>query len=211
MRPRLLLWTGWACSREPSAVRASVPGEPALRWTMAVWLVRVLDGSEPQAGSSRFVDVDDAAWWMAHVERLAELGITQGCATEPARFCPEDPVTRAQMASFLARAFGLEAPEGPPEVEFSDVGEGVHTASIYALAASGITLGCAVEPEARFCPGRPTTRAQMAQLPQAGVLNICRSMPNRARTPNSAVAVAVAAVAVAVAAVAVGSCVASRR
>ena len=140
------------------------PGEPVRRWTMAVWLVRVLDESEPQAGSSRFVDVDDAAWWMPHVERLADLGITQGCATEPARFCPEGPVTRAQMASFLARAFGLEAPEGSPEVVFSDVGEGVHTDSIYALAASGITVGCASEPEARFCPGRPTTRAQMASF-----------------------------------------------
>ena len=140
------------------------PGEPVLRWTMAVWLVRVLDESEPQAGSSRFDDVDDSEWWMPHVERLADLGITHGCATEPARFCPEDPVTRAQMASFLSRAFGLEAPEGPPEVEFSDVGEGVHTDSIYALAASGITEGCAAEPEARFCPDRPTTRAQMASF-----------------------------------------------
>ena len=140
------------------------PGEPVRRWTMAVWLVRVLDESEPQAGSSRFDDVDDSEWWMPHVERLADLGITHGCATEPARFCPEDPVTRAQMASFLSRAFGLEAPEGPPEVEFSDVGEGVHTDSIYALAASGITAGCAAEPEARFCPDRPTTRAQMASF-----------------------------------------------
>ena len=140
------------------------PGEPVRRWTMAVWLVRVLDESEPQAGSSRFDDVDDSEWWMPHVERLADLGITHGCATEPARFCPEDPVTRAQMASFLSRAFGLEAPEGPPEVEFSDVGEGVHTDSIYALAASGITVGCASEPEARFCPGRFTTRAQMASF-----------------------------------------------
>ena len=140
------------------------PGEPVRRWMMAVWLVRVLEESEPQAGSSRFVDVVDSEWWMPYVERLADLGITHGCATEPARFCPEDPVTRAQMASFLARAFGLEAPEGSPEVVFSDVGEGVHTDSIYALAASGITVGCASEPEARFCPGRPTTRAQMASF-----------------------------------------------
>ena len=140
------------------------PGEPVRRWTMAVWLVRVLEESEPQAGSSRFADVDDSEWWMPYVERLADLGITHGCATEPARFCPEDPVTRAQMASFLSRAFGLEAPEGLPEVVFSDVGDGVHTDNIYALLASGITVGCASEPEARFCPDRPTTRAQMASF-----------------------------------------------
>ena len=49
-----------------------------------------------------------------HAERLAKLGITVGCSAEPARYCPDDPVTRAQMASFLERAFNLDqaAPAG---------------------------------------------------------------------------------------------------
>ena len=37
----------------------------------------------------------------------AVMGITVGCAVEPARYCPDDPVTRAQMATFLARALKL--------------------------------------------------------------------------------------------------------
>ena len=41
------------------------------------------------------------------MERLAELGITSGCATGPARYCPADSVTRGQMATFVARALGL--------------------------------------------------------------------------------------------------------
>ena len=139
------------------------PDEPISRWTMAVWLVRILDEPEPSADSSRFVDVDAAEWWMPYAERLAELEITRGCATEPRRFCPEDPVSRAHMASFLSRAFELEAPEERPEVEFADVEEGSHTDNIHALAASGITRGCATEP-LRFCPRQPTTRAQMASF-----------------------------------------------
>ena len=162
------------------------PREPILRWVVAVWLVRVLDDSEPQAESSRFVDVDDAAWWMPHVERLMDLGVTRGCATEPARFCPEDPVTRAQMASFLSRAFGLEVPEGPLEVEFSDVGEGVHTDSIYALLASGITVGCAAEPEARYCPDRPTTRAQMASFLKRAYSSYVGPCPTEATSDTAA-------------------------
>ena len=79
------------------------PDLPIQRWVMAVWLVRALDGTDPASAdpTQRFADVDEGAWWAVHVERLAELGITQGCATDPARFCPDSPVTRAQMATFL--------------------------------------------------------------------------------------------------------------
>ena len=36
---------------------------------------------------------------------LADAGITPGCGA--GRFCPGEPVTREQMASFLARALNL--------------------------------------------------------------------------------------------------------
>lgn len=135
---------------------------------MAVWMVRILDGADPGAvGSSRFADVDPLQWWAPHVERLAELGVTKGCATEPARFCPAGTVTRAQMASFLVRAFSL--PPASP-AGFADVGSGVHTADINALAASGITVGCGTEPLS-YCPARDTNRAQMATF-LARALNI---------------------------------------
>ena len=93
------------------------------------------------------------------VERLAGLEVTAGCAVDPLRFCPDDPVTRAQMASFLVRAFDL-APGAP--AGFEDVAPGgVHSGSIDALAAAGITAGCSDDP-LRFCPRDPVTRGQMA-------------------------------------------------
>ena len=129
------------------------------RWVMAVWLVRLLDGADPAAvGSSRFADVDGLEWWAPYVERLADLGVTDGCATEPARFCPTETVTRGRMASFLVRAFDLP---GAPSAGFADVEGGVHAANIDALAASGVTSGCRTEP-LRYCPSWDTTRAQMA-------------------------------------------------
>lgn len=122
-------------------------------------MVRVLDGRDPPLGSSRFPDVDLhlPAFWSPFIERLAELGVTQGCG-DGTNFCPNDPVTRAQMAVFLTRAFNLP---GGPDPGFSDVGQS-HWASdqIAALAASDITLGCG--DGSGFCPGDPTTRAQMA-------------------------------------------------
>lgn len=138
------------------------PNDAVERWVMAVWLVRILDGADPAAvGSSRFVDVDASEWWAPYVERLADLRVTSGCSTELARFCPGETVTRARMASFLVRGFGL--PQAPP-AGFADVATGgVHAANIDALAASGITAGCGTEP-LTYCPSRDTTRAQMATL-----------------------------------------------
>ena len=66
-----------------------------------------------------------------------------GCATEPARFCPDRDVTRAQVATFLKRAFDLEP---APSAGFADVSGGSHAANIDAVAAAGITVGCASDP-----------------------------------------------------------------
>ena len=135
------------------------PEYPVPRWMMAVWLVRVVDGQDPEPVTvPRFVDVDPSQWWSGHVERLAELGITAGCAGGADRYCPDGPVTRAQMATFLRRAFALgsAAPSG-----FVDTGGSVHAANIDALFGAGITAGCSIEP-LRFCPQQATTRAQMA-------------------------------------------------
>ena len=134
-------------------------GDPIRRWVMAVWMVRVLDGADPAgSGVSRFADVDAGTWWAPFVERLAELEVTAGCATGPLRFCPDEAVTRGQMATFLVRAFGLE---GGEPAGFVDTDGSTHAASIDALAATGVTAGCATDP-LRFCPAASVTRGQMA-------------------------------------------------
>ena len=135
-------------------------GKALPRWAVAVWLVRVLDGREPPPVSrSRFDDVDAGDWWAAHVERLAELGVTTGCsAGPPALYCPNKTVKRSQMAAFLARAYRL--PEGP-DPGFADVPpDAWYAAHVASLAASGITRGC--KDGTVFCPARATTRAHMA-------------------------------------------------
>ena len=90
-------------------------------------------------------------------------GITTGCGIDPLRFCPDRAVTRAQTASFLARALDLveveQLPSGFVDVDSSSV----HASSIDALFAAGITTGCGIDP-LRFCPDRAVTRAQMASF-----------------------------------------------
>ena len=135
---------------------AFCPGEALNRWNMAVWLVRVVDGAEPPAGESAFDDVDESAWWSPHVNRLADLGITNGCTADD--FCPDDDVSRAEIATFLQRAFSLPAasPAG-----FTDIDGNFHADAINALAAAGVTVGCATGP-LRYCPDASVTRAEAA-------------------------------------------------
>ena len=57
------------------------------------------------AATGVFNDVDLSYWAVHWIEQLAAEGITSGCGN--GNYCPEDPVTRAQMAVFLVRTFGL--------------------------------------------------------------------------------------------------------
>lgn len=138
------------------------PQDPIDRATMAVWLIRSLTTEyrdPPAVTASRFADVAAASPAAAFIERLAALEITVGCAIEPLRFCPNKAVNRAQMATFLVRAFDL--PSGPV-AGFADVAAtSVHAANIDALAQAGITVGCDTDP-LRYCPRKAVTRAQMA-------------------------------------------------
>ena len=70
------------------------------------------------------------------------------------RFCPDQPISRAQVASMLARTLEL-APV--PDTPFVDV-SGVHAGAINAVAGAGITNGCTPD---RYCPDTPATRGQM--------------------------------------------------
>ena len=134
------------------------PGDAIDRATVAVWMVRVLDGADPApVASTRFGDVDAAHPHAAFIERLAELGVTNGCG-DGSDFCPDRTVTRAQMAAFLSRAFDLAE---VPDPGFSDVpSDAWYAADVAKLAASGITIGCG--DGTNFCPDQDVTRVQMA-------------------------------------------------
>ena len=135
-------------------------GEDIDRKTMAVWVVRVIDGTDPPSGRlSGFVDVDGVgtlSFYAPFIERMRELRITEGC-DDGSKFCPNDGVSRAHMAVFFARAFKLRMAGEP---EFTDIRHSDwFSDEVASLAASGITEGCGAD---RFCPGTLTTRGQMA-------------------------------------------------
>jgi hypothetical protein len=108
--------------------------------------------------TGRFAD-DDANPFSADIEWAATAGVTLGC-NPPFNdwFCPKQPVTRGQMASFLVRA--LQLPDQGGDVFTDDAGS-IHEGDINRIAAAGITLGCS---PGLFCPERAVTREQMASF-----------------------------------------------
>lgn len=124
------------------------------RAEMATFVARTI-GLAPQAGN-RFSDVSGPH--AGYINALAAAGIVKGCAE--ARFCPDQGVTRAQMATFIVQASPRLSPI--PGSRFVDVIAGaVHSDNINALAAARVTLGCTPD---RYCPRANVTRGQIASF-----------------------------------------------
>ena len=159
---------GCGPSGDGSARDRYCPDQPVTRAEMASLLARALD--LPGTGTDYFVD-DDGSVHEADINKIAAAAITVGCNPPDDRpagnhYCPDQPVTRAQMASLLARALDLP---GTGTDYFVDDDGSVHEADINKIAAAAITVGCN-PPDDRpagdryYCPDQPVTRAQMASL-----------------------------------------------
>jgi hypothetical protein len=82
------------------------------RGEMAAFLSRA--ENLPDSTTDHFVD-DNTSIFEPGINKVADARITLGC-NSPANtnFCPDDNVTRAQMAGFLTRALGLTPVSPPP-------------------------------------------------------------------------------------------------
>ena len=140
------------------------PDEAVTRGQMAVFLLKGKYGADhtpPAATGTVFADVPADHPFAAWIEELAALQVTGGCGN--GNYCPDAPVTRAQMAAFL-----LKTKEGsaytPPAAQgvFDDVpADHLFAAWIEELHARSITGGCNASP-LLYCPNGPNTRGQMA-------------------------------------------------
>lgn len=90
------------------------PERLVTRGEMAAFLTRAFDYQD-RAGDP-FSD-DDGSIFESDIERLAAAGVTKGC-NPPLndQYCPNDPVRRDQMASFIARAAQIDPIQVPPRL-----------------------------------------------------------------------------------------------
>ena len=146
------------------------PNDNITRGQMAVFIVRSIMGGDNFSYSSTpyFTDTPANYPFFKWIQKMWELGITNGCT--PTGYCPNDPVTRGQMAVFIIRArLGATATFSYPDVAlFSDtIGNPFYT-SIQKMGQLGITTGCAI---GQYCPNDPVTRGQMAVFIMRGAFN----------------------------------------
>ena len=143
------------------------PSNPVTRAQMAVFLLKASMGSDhvpPPCTGTVFDDVPcTGGAFDPWIEELASLQITGGCGG--GNYCPDNTVTRAQMAVFLLKALEGSAYD-PPDCAgvFDDVtctpGTGFSD-WIEELFARTITGGCSAAPPL-YCPDNPNNRGQMA-------------------------------------------------
>ncbi|MFN2304402.1 MAG: InlB B-repeat-containing protein, partial [Anaerolineales bacterium] len=98
------------------------PEQVVNRAQMAIFLLKGRYGSyytPPPVGSSTgFNDVPNNHWAAPWIKQLAAEGITAGCGG--GNYCPDAPVTRAQMAIFLLRAkYGSSFTPQEPSAPFN--------------------------------------------------------------------------------------------
>lgn len=115
----------------------------------------------PASPPDAFTDDENTGGHENNINRLAAADIIQG--TGGTTYNPTGPVSRAQMATFIAEALefirGAALPEGADR--FTDDETSVHEANINRLANAGIIVGTG---GTTYNPSGPVSRAQMASF-----------------------------------------------
>ena len=97
------------------------PDTPVTRGIMAVLIIRGRYGvATPSTypGTPYFTDVGPSHPYFPWIQKMGQLGITSGCTATT--YCPDDPVTRGQMAVFIVRGeFNLLLPADIPVVAWA--------------------------------------------------------------------------------------------
>ena len=129
------------------------PDAACTRAQIVTFLWRAAGSPEPQSKAD-FTDVPANAYYAKAVAWALENGITKG--TSATTFSPDDPCTRAQAVTLLARALSAKA-EGT--ADFLDVAESAYYCGAVAWAAENdVTSGVGGK---RFAPDQTCTRAQI--------------------------------------------------
>ncbi|MBL8175978.1 MAG: SBBP repeat-containing protein [Bryobacterales bacterium] len=149
------------CNGDPNQFCAE---SPTTRATMALYIIRALYGGDSFTYRTQpyFTDVPSTHPQFPHIQKMRELGYTAGCTATT--YCPNDSVTRGQMAAFIVRTKMQRRFDQtitfPTIPYFTDVPP---TDSFFGyiqkMKELGVTSGCT---ESTYCQWDTNTRGQMA-------------------------------------------------
>ncbi len=170
--------TGCVGSSDPST-RLYCPDESVTREQMAAFIVRAVTGTPTPLLYNTvplFADVPTTNPFFPHIQKMEELGITDGCAT--GLFCPTDTVPRYQMAIFTVRArlalygasFSYNSTPYFADVPVNVEGNTTTFPFIQRAYEEHITNGCGTNPLI-YCPDDLVTRGEMASFIMRALFN----------------------------------------
>ena len=130
------------------------PNAACTRAQAVTFLWRAAGCPAPKSAVMPFTDVAEGSYYYDAVLWAVENGITKG--TSDTTFSPNATCTRAQIVTFLCRAFGEASGAATP---FADVAaDAYYAGAVSWAAANGVTGGTS---DTTFCPDAPCTRAQI--------------------------------------------------
>lgn len=132
------------------------------RGQTAAGIVRLFDLPISEPATATFEDVPKTHLFFKFVETLYAQGITSGCSSSPRLYCPNNNITRGELAVFLARAGKLDTSSAPATPTFVDVPK---THQFYnfveAINKAGWMIACT---PGKFCVNDKVLRGDMATV-----------------------------------------------
>ncbi len=165
-----LLYEGGITAGCSSTPPQYCPGTPVTRAQMSVFIVAALDRamgtSLTYSPTPYFQDVPSSSIYFPFVQRIADLGITAGCSTNPPMFCPYMSIPQGQMAVFMIvgwmLANNLSTFSYTPAPYFTDVPPtDIYFKFVQKMRDLGFWTGCG---PTLYCESSAVTRDQMAPM-----------------------------------------------
>ncbi len=139
----------------PPADDRVCPNHLVTRGEMAIMIARALGAD---TATRDHFDDDQGNLSEPAVNSLADRGITLGCA--PGLFCPDRPIRRGEMATFISRAFDL--PESTDDVGYVDLAGTEYSVGLMSLVTAGGMLACDPPTNSHLCPSANVQRDEAA-------------------------------------------------
>ena len=149
------LWAYYKSITSGTAEYTFSPENTCTRAQVVTFLWRAQGAPEPETANNPFTDINEADYFYKAVLWAVENGITQG--TGNGKYSPNDPCTRAQVATFLWRTLGEPQPCDSSN-PFSDVLKGYYYDAVLWAVEENITQGVG---NGLFAPDNPCTRGQI--------------------------------------------------
>ncbi len=160
------------CQASP---REYCPSQDVTRGQMAVFIISSIYRSSnfTYNPTPYFTDATPSSvgGFFPFIQKMRELGITSGCT--PTTYCPNDNVTRGQMAVFIILArygsLNFDYPATPYFTDATTASVGGFFKYIQRMKQDNITGGCT---PTTYCPNQNVTRDQMAVFLMVGGFNL---------------------------------------